>query len=112
MYNFSVPSQLKARMDRIAQPWKTFSYTPTGPVGLAGKRVIIASAVGFYAGTAFEEMDFQEQFLRKFLGFWASQMLCLSGLKAHLKEEVKLRELSRAFSLIPQAINSVSAAKE
>ncbi len=36
MYNFSVSSQLKAWMDRIAQPGKTFSYTPTGPVGLAG----------------------------------------------------------------------------
>lgn len=36
MYNFSVSSQLKAWMDRIAQPGKTFSYTPAGPVGLAG----------------------------------------------------------------------------
>ncbi|CZV24411.1 MULTISPECIES: FMN-dependent NADH-azoreductase [Enterobacter] len=115
MYNFSVPSQLKAWMDRIAQPGKTFSYTPTGPVGLAGeKRVIIASARGgFYAGTAFEEMDFQEQFLRKFLGFLGiSNVVFVRAEGASKGEEVKLRELSRAFSLIPQAINTVSAAKE
>ncbi|HFK6079153.1 TPA: FMN-dependent NADH-azoreductase [Enterobacter cloacae] len=115
MYNFSVPSQLKAWMDRIAQPGKTFSYTPTGPVGLAGeKSVIIASARGgFYAGTAFEEMDFQEQFLRKFLGFLGiSNVVFVRAEGASKGEEVKLRELSRAFSLIPQAINTVSAAKE
>lgn len=115
MYNFSVPSQLKAWMDRIAQPGKTFNYTPTGPVGLAGeKRVIIASARGgFYAGTAFEEMDFQEQFLRKFLGFLGiSNVVFVRAEGASKGEDVKLRELSRAFSLIPQAINNVSAAKE
>lgn len=50
MYNFSVPSQLKAWIDRIAIPGKTFQYTPDGPVGLVGdKRVIVAlSRGGFY----------------------------------------------------------------
>ena len=50
MYNFSVPSQLKAWIDRIAIAGKTFRYTAEGPVGLAGdKRVIIAlSRGGFY----------------------------------------------------------------
>lgn len=115
MYNFSVSSQLKAWMDRIAQPGKTFSYTPSGPVGLAeGKKVIIASARGgFYSGTALENMDFQEQFLRKFLGFLG--ISCVEFVRAEgasKGEEVKLREISRALSLIPRAINAVSAAKE
>ncbi|MCT7321977.1 FMN-dependent NADH-azoreductase [Klebsiella quasipneumoniae] len=115
MYNFSVSSQLKAWMDRIAQPWKTFSYTPAGPVGLAGgKKVIIASARGgFYAGTGLEDMDFQEQFLRKFLGFLG--ISCVEFVRAEgvsKGEDVKLREISRALSLIPQAINAISAAKE
>lgn len=50
MYNFTVPSQLKAWLDRIAVAGKTFQYTPEGPVGLVGdKRVIIAlSRGGFY----------------------------------------------------------------
>lgn len=115
MYNFSVSSQLKAWMDRIAQPGKTFSYTQTGPVGLAGdKKVVIASARGgFYAGTALEEMDFQEQFLRKFLGFLGiSRVEFIRAEGASKGEEVKLREISHALSSIPQVINAVSAAKE
>ncbi|OJX81185.1 NAD(P)H-dependent oxidoreductase [Magnetospirillum sp. 64-120] len=72
MYNFGVPSQLKAWIDRIAQPGRTFRYTAAGPEGLAGgRKVIIASARGGkYAGLAHEgAMDHQEAFLRAFLGF-------------------------------------------
>ena len=56
MYNFSVPSQLKAWIDRVAQAGRTFRYTANGPEGLAGdKRVIVLSTRGGqYAGTAFE----------------------------------------------------------
>ena len=62
MYNFSVPSQLKAWIDRLAVAGKTFSYGENGPAGLAGdKRVIIASARGgfFSAGTPFAALDHQ-----------------------------------------------------
>lgn len=115
MYNFSVSSQLKAWLDRVAQPGKTFSYTPTGPVGLAGgKKVIIASARGgFYAGTGLEDMDFQEQFLRKFLAFLGiTYVECVRAEGASKGEEVKLREISRALSSIPQVINSAFISKE
>jgi FMN-dependent NADH-azoreductase len=81
---------------------------------LRGQKVIIASARGgFYSGTALENMDFQEQFLRKFLGFLG--ISCVEFVRAEgasKGEEVKFREISRALSLIPQAINAVSAAKE
>lgn len=47
LYNFSVPSQLKAWLDRIAQVGRTFHYTSAGPVGLAtNKIVIVASSRG------------------------------------------------------------------
>lgn len=47
MYNFSIPSQLKAWIDRIAVAGKSFKYTENGPVGLAGgKTVVIASSAG------------------------------------------------------------------
>jgi len=47
MYNFTIPSQLKAWIDRILIAGKTFRYSEAGPVGLAGsKRVIIASSRG------------------------------------------------------------------
>ena len=69
MYNFGVPSQLKAWIDRIAIAGKTFRYTANGPEGLAGdKRVIIAiSRGGFYdADNAFEHV---ETYLKGVFGF-------------------------------------------
>lgn len=52
MYNFGVPSQLKAWIDRIAVAGKTFRYTENGPEGLAGgkKVVIVGTAGGIHAG--------------------------------------------------------------
>lgn len=73
MYNFSVPTQLKAWIDRIAQAGRTFRYTAQGPEGLAGgkKVVIISSRGGMYAGAAFETaMDHQEAYLRAVMGFF------------------------------------------
>ncbi|KRG71098.1 FMN-dependent NADH-azoreductase [Pseudoxanthomonas dokdonensis] len=68
MYNFSVPSTLKAWIDRIAVAGKTFRYTENGPEGLAGgKTVIIASARGGIHSNA--PTDFQEPFLRQVFGF-------------------------------------------
>ncbi|PZV38560.1 FMN-dependent NADH-azoreductase [Mesorhizobium kowhaii] len=72
MYNFSLPTPLKAWIDRIAQAGRTFKYTESGPVGLAGgKRVVIASSRGgMYAGTPLEAaLDHQEAYLRGVLGF-------------------------------------------
>jgi FMN-dependent NADH-azoreductase len=73
MYNFSVPSQLKAWIDRLAVAGKTFHYTENGPVGLAdGKKVIVASSRGgFYGpGTPIEFLDHQENYLRGVFGFF------------------------------------------
>ena len=72
MYNFTVPSQLKAWLDRILVPGKTFSYSESGPVGLAGgKRVIVASSRGgFYSeGQPAAILDHQESYLKGFFGF-------------------------------------------
>jgi FMN-dependent NADH-azoreductase len=72
MYNFGIPSQLKAWIDRIAVPGRTFRYGANGPEGLAGgKKVIVASARGgmYGAGTAGAVADFQEPYLRTVLGF-------------------------------------------
>jgi len=68
MYNFSIPSTLKAWIDRVAVAGRTFKYTENGPVGLAGgKRVIIASARGgIYTDSP---ADFQEPFLRQVFAF-------------------------------------------
>ena len=68
MYNFGVPSQLKAYFDHIARAGVTFKYTATGPVGLlTGKKVyVFAARGGLYAGTA---LDTQTGYVRDFLAF-------------------------------------------
>jgi FMN-dependent NADH-azoreductase len=71
MYNFGIPSQLKAWVDRIAQSGRTFKYTENGPQGLlTGKRAYIASARGgFYSTDDMAAMDHQESYLKTLLGF-------------------------------------------
>lgn len=68
MYNFGIPSTLKAWIDRIAVAGKTFRYTENGPEGLAGgKKVIVASGRGGLHNGA--PSDFQEPYLTFVLGF-------------------------------------------
>lgn len=71
MYNFAVPSQLKAWIDRILVAGKTFRYTAAGAEGLVhGKRVILAvSRGGIYEGTAAAAVEHQESWLKAVLGF-------------------------------------------
>jgi FMN-dependent NADH-azoreductase len=72
MYNFSIPSQLKAWIDRIAQVGRTFKYTDKGPVGLAGgKTVIVASTRGgaYSTNPALAFLDHQESYLKAVFGF-------------------------------------------
>jgi FMN-dependent NADH-azoreductase len=72
MYNFTLPSQLKAWLDRILVAGKTFRYTETGPEGLAGgKRVIVALARGgFYdAGSPAAALEHLESYLRGVFNF-------------------------------------------
>jgi FMN-dependent NADH-azoreductase len=69
MYNFSVPSTLKAWIDRVAVAGRTFHYTENGPEGLAkGKRMVIASGRGGLYGDN-SPADFQEAYLRQVFGF-------------------------------------------
>ena len=72
MYNFSIPSQLKAWIDRIAIAGKTFRYTEQGPEGLAGgKRVIIALARGgiYSEGSPAAALEHVETYLRGVFNF-------------------------------------------
>lgn len=68
MYNFGVPSQLKAYFDHIARAGVTFKYTEQGSVGLlTGKKAyVFATRGGKYAGTP---GDTQTAYVRQFLGF-------------------------------------------
>jgi len=73
LYNFSIPSQLKAWIDRVAQAGRTFTYTDKGPVGLAGgKTVIVASTRGgvYSTSDAGNAMEHQESYLKTVFGFF------------------------------------------
>ena len=68
MYNFGIPSTLKAWIDRVAVAGKTFRYGDNGPEGLAGgKKVIVASGRGGIHGNG--PADFQENYLRQVFSF-------------------------------------------
>jgi FMN-dependent NADH-azoreductase len=68
MYNFGLPSTLKAYFDHIGRAGSTFRYTEKGPVGLlTGKKAhVFATRGGLYAGTP---RDTQTAYVRDFLGF-------------------------------------------
>ncbi len=74
MYNFSVPSQLKAWIDRVVVAGKTFSYTAEGQIQSLlppGKTVIIVSTRGniYGPGTPTEALEHQESYLRGVFSF-------------------------------------------
>jgi FMN-dependent NADH-azoreductase len=72
MYNFSIPSSLKAWIDQIVRLGKTVGYGPNGPQGLlSGKRVVVITSRGaaYEKGTAREASDFQEPYLLHILAY-------------------------------------------
>jgi FMN-dependent NADH-azoreductase len=71
MYNFSIPSTLKAWIDHVARAGRTFRYTASGPEGLLkGKKSSRSPGGGFYTGDSpARSLDFQEPYLRGVLGF-------------------------------------------
>jgi FMN-dependent NADH-azoreductase len=72
MYNFSIPTPLKAWIDRVAVAGKTFGYTANGPHGLLlGKKAFIASARGgvYTTGSPAAAFEHQESYLIGLLAF-------------------------------------------
>ena len=71
MYNFGIPSTLKAWFDYVLRAGITFRYTEAGPVGLLeGKRaIVIESRGGYYSDGATKALDSQEPHLKALLGF-------------------------------------------
>jgi FMN-dependent NADH-azoreductase len=96
MYNFGIPSQLKAYFDHIARAGVTFRYTAQGPEGLlTGKRAyVFAARGGRYVGTP---LDSQSPYVRDFLAFLGIrdvEFVYAEGL--HLSPEAKTESLERA----------------
>ncbi|WP_263063503.1 FMN-dependent NADH-azoreductase [Dickeya dadantii] len=111
MYNFSVSSQLKAWLDRIAQAGKTFKYTEKGPVGLSGGRtvIVVSARGGFYTEQPFAGMDFQERYLQAFFRFLGiTDIYFIRAEGASKGDEIKNREIQNAKSSIQSIIDSLA----
>ena len=98
MYNFTIPSQLKAWIDRILVAGKTFKYSAQGVQGLAGnKRVIIAiSRGGFYgAGTPSAAAEHLETYLHSvfsFIGIANPEIIVAEGVQVGPEQREKALE--------------------
>ena len=110
MYNFGVPSTLKAYFDHVARVGETFKYTEKGPVGLlTGKKVyVFAARGGMYAGTP---NDTQTPFIRTFLSFLGMsdiEFVYAEGLA--ISEASKQQSLARAEAVIDALVEPELAA--
>jgi FMN-dependent NADH-azoreductase len=93
MYNFGVPSTLKAYFDHVARAGATFNYTASGPVGLlTGKKIyVFAARGGMYAGTP---RDTQTAYVRDFFAF-----LGITDIEFVYAEGLAISETSRDAAL-------------
>lgn len=109
MYNFGVPSTLKAWIDRVAVAGKTFRYTESGPEGLAkGKRMVIASGRGGMYGDN-SPADFQEAYLRQvfnFLGITDIEFVRAEGVA--YSPQHRTDAMAAAHAAIPQALRAAA----
>ena len=104
MYNFGIPSQLKAWIDHIAVAGKTFRYTHAGPEGLAGgKRVLVASARGgVYSQGPMAAFDFQEPYISsvfRFIGIDEVEFVRAEGVA--LSPDQREESLNQALASAP-----------
>ena len=107
LYNFSIPSQLKAWIDRVAQAGRTFKYTEKGPQGLAGgKTVIVASSRGGVYSTSEggRAMEHQESYLQTVFGFFG-----VSDVRFVRAEGVAMGEAAKAQALEGAALQARAA---
>ena len=104
MYNFGIPSTLKAYFDHVARAGQTFRYTEKGPEGLlkGKKAVVFATRGGLYAGTP---RDTQTGYVRDFLAFLGItevQFVYAEGLA--ISEAGKAASLAKARESIQQLV--------
>ena len=95
MYNFSIPSSVKAWIDQIVRVGRTFSYDGGRPAGLLPDRPVYVclSRGGEYSpGSAMASFDFQEPYLRHILGFIGLRDI---HLLAHVHDQDAARNAAR-----------------
>ncbi|UTW13306.1 FMN-dependent NADH-azoreductase [Marinobacterium rhizophilum] len=101
MYNFGVPSTLKAYFDHIARAGVTFKYTETGPVGLVQNKqaYIVTATGGIHAGTP---RDFVAPYVETFLGFIGINAVETFAAEGMSMPDMKDQSLNQVMSAIEQ----------
>nr|WP_315593901.1 NAD(P)H-dependent oxidoreductase [uncultured Cupriavidus sp.] len=110
-YNFGIPSQLKAWIDRIAQAGRTFRYTANGPEGLAvGKRAVVVSSRGGVRqdGSALDLHEITMDAVLRFLGITDITFVRAHGLA--MGPEAREAGLTKARTEIAALNDAVRAA--
>lgn len=104
MYNFAIPTQLKAWLDRLAQAGRTFKYTENGAVGLAGgKKIVIASSRGGAYSTSEQgrALEHQESYLQTMFGFFGiTDVEIVRAEGVNLSDEAKQAAINTAVRVI------------
>lgn len=109
MYNFTIPTQLKAWIDRIAVAGQTFRYTEAGPEGLCGgkKVVIVSTSGGLHVGQATGVAH--EDYLKVLFGFLG--ITDIEFVRAHglaYGDEVRTKAMSDAHTQISEQLFAVA----
>lgn len=101
LWNFSIPSSVKAWIDHVVRAGKTFSYSPNGPVGLLKntKAIIVASTGGIYSEGPMKAFDFLVPYLQsvmKFIGIVDVQAVRLEGTKVPQFQDLAMKKAEQA----------------
>ncbi|WP_076997897.1 FMN-dependent NADH-azoreductase [Variovorax sp. KK3] len=110
LYNFSVPTQLKAWIDRLAQAGRTFKYTDKGPVGLAGGKtvIVVSTRGGVYSNSdGGQAMEHQESYLKVVFGFFG-----ITDVRFVRAEGVAMGDAPKAAALSAARTDIVATAGE
>lgn len=113
MWNFGIPSALKAWIDHIVRAGRTFQYGAAGPEGLlsADKKVIVASARGgVYSEGPLQAMDHQETYMQSVLGFIGLQDVAIVRAEGFAigDEEALSTALQAADAQIADAVKQIA----
>lgn len=114
LYNFTVPTQLKAWIDRLAQPGRTFKYGEKGPIGLAGgKKVFVAiTRGGVYSTTeGGQALEHQESYLKAIFGFFGvTDITFIRAEGLAMGHAVKAAAVAAARKQIEEAVQGATLA--
>lgn len=100
LYNFGIPSTLKAWIDHITRAGKTFRYSKQGPEGLVkGKKVYVAMAAGaVYSEGLYQPYDFVSPYPKAVLGFLGMTDLTIFRVEGVNIPDLKDQALDRAIA--------------